>query len=194
MSYAQCELGSNVSYGWNLLKRINNNYFSSNTLLFLTNTQRINATRSFSCHVSHIHFAVWAEISVGDGAFVAVQRRRLTLRIHKVVTTSPQHLGTEARYWWMRMLGAQEVTGAAELKLDPWNRADDSSGVSKGRGGRQWTDFQSNICRAVFYVNSWESHRCHVGDSAASQVTMGTGELILNQFLFFAVPILFFQS
>lgn len=32
---------SNVSYGWNVLKRINNNYFSSNSLLFFSNTQQL---------------------------------------------------------------------------------------------------------------------------------------------------------
>lgn len=43
MSNAQCELLSNVSYGWNVLKRINNCYFSSNSLLFLTNPQQLKA-------------------------------------------------------------------------------------------------------------------------------------------------------
>lgn len=51
-------------------------------LLFFANTQRLKAFPGGPLrHLSHLDFSVWAEISVGDGAFVAVRHRRLTLQL-----------------------------------------------------------------------------------------------------------------
>lgn len=86
--------------------------------------------------LSHVHFSVWAEISAGDGAFVAVRHRRLTLQLGVSGSTRslrlPHLLGTLGMRQELMNEDAGSAGGAAELKLD---HAKDRSGVSSGGGG-----------------------------------------------------------
>lgn len=116
--YAQCELLSNVSYGWNVLKRINNYYFSSNSLLFLTNAQQLKAFvspggllqwkciwgQTRSCHVwyvcfSHVQWALLHLLSYTQKADTAAWSH-----YHRHFFMAPWERG---RNWWMTMLEAQ---------------------------------------------------------------------------------------
>lgn len=79
---------------------------------------------------------------MGDGAFVAVRHRRLTLQLGVSGSTRslrlPHLLGTLGMRQELMNEDAGSAGGAAELKLDLRNHAKGRSGVSwEGGGGRQ---------------------------------------------------------
>lgn len=94
----------NVSYGWNVLKRINNNYFSSNSLLFLTNSQQLKAfvaapvgvlLRSYAILPCMIRlFLTRLDWDLSGHRFICCRtHRRLTLQLGVITTaTSSWHL------------------------------------------------------------------------------------------------------
>lgn len=112
-------------------------------LLFFANTQRLKAFPGGPLrHLSHVDSSVWAQISVGDGAFVAARHRRLTLQLGLSGSTRslrlPHLLATLGMRRELMNEDAGSAGGAAELKLELRNHAKDPSGLSsEGGGGRR---------------------------------------------------------
>lgn len=112
-SYAQYELFSNASNDWNVLKRINNNYFSSNSPLFFTNTQQLKAfffpgraapmgvqlRSDIPPRVIRLFLTCLAWDLSGRCFICRGTHRRLTLQLGVITAaTSSRHLGNEARH------------------------------------------------------------------------------------------------